>query len=177
MADSRLPHFFYGIYLIVVGGSPGRERERRQVGPEVGQLQPVIAVFPRNTWANLYLLGRPNTLPGRGASCCSTGSRGTRPRRPHCCRASARPASRSPRSTEPAPAPPRRPLELGWAGAGFRWTAWASVAQRPPSAALHGMWSTWAGISPAPRPPAACCSRERVHARMPVEEVACDSSQ
>ena len=33
-----------------------------KLAQELGQLQPCIAVFPRNMWANLHLLGQPNTI-------------------------------------------------------------------------------------------------------------------
>jgi hypothetical protein len=44
---------------------PPSEKDAK-LAQKLGQLQPFIAVLPRNAWPNLHLLGQPNTFLAEG---------------------------------------------------------------------------------------------------------------
>jgi hypothetical protein len=47
-------------------GHVHRSEKDAKLAQKLGQLQPFRAVLPHESWANLYILGQPNTLLARG---------------------------------------------------------------------------------------------------------------
>jgi hypothetical protein len=44
------------------GSLPQLSEKDTKLAQKLGQLQPFIAVFPQESWANLHCLGQPNTF-------------------------------------------------------------------------------------------------------------------